>query len=415
MSKKQPPPPATPATPATPMAAADATALIRWRLALGPEAEKTAPEFNLRNLVKSGAGVDGVDDGRLGDFDEALGFPYDQTQRKGGTQGSRPYLPKWLGLVREFFSKDVVALVQKDAIERKNLTELLFEPETLPLLEKNVELVATLMSARGLVPDRAKDAARQIVKEVVDELRKQLESEVRTALLGAVRRNQNSPLKLARHIDWKKTIDKNLRGWDIARRRLVPEKIYFWANQRRRHDWEVVIAVDQSGSMAESVVYSSVMAAIFASIDVLRTRLLFFDTEIVDVTPLLVDPVEVLFASQLGGGTDIHRAVAYAQEHFIENPEKTIFLLITDLYEGGDQSGLVARVRALSESKVKVLVLLALSDGGTPSFDHELAARLTAVGAICFGCTPKLLVRVMERIMKNQDPASVIAETKSSQ
>lgn len=412
MSKKQPPPPAAPDPPATPMSAADATALIRWRLALGPQAEKTAPEFGLRNLQKCGAGVDGVDGDRLDDFDEALGFPYDEGSKKGGTQGSRPYLPKWLGLLREFFSKDVVALVQKDAIERKNLTELLFEPETLPLLEKNVELVATLMSARGLVPDRAKDMARQIVKEVVDELRKQLESEVRTALLGAVRRNQNSPLKLARNIDWKKTIDKNLRGWDLARRRLVPEKIYFWANQRRRHDWDVVIAVDQSGSMAESVVYSSVMAAIFASIDVLRTRLLLFDTEIVDVTPLLVDPVEVLFASQLGGGTDINRAVAYAQDHFIDNPEKTIFLLITDLYEGGDADGLVARVRTLSESKVKVLVLLALSDGGTPSFDHELAARVTAVGAICFGCTPKLLVRVVERIMKNQDPASVIAEAR---
>ncbi len=292
MSTKKPPPPAAPAPP---MSAADATALIRWRLALGPEAEKAAPEFGLRNLQQCGAGVDGVDGGRLADFDEALGFAYDAAPRKGGSSGSRPYLPKWLGLLREFFTQDVVALVQKDAIERKHLTELLFEPETLPLLEKNVELVATLMSARGLVPDRAKDAARQIVKEVVDELREQLESEVRTALLGAVRRNQNSPLRLARNIDWKKTIDHNLRGWDMARRRLVPDKIYFWANQRRRHDWDVVIAVDQSGSMAQSVVYSSVMAAIFASIDALRTRLIVFDTSVVDLTDKLNDPVEVLF------------------------------------------------------------------------------------------------------------------------
>jgi VWA domain containing CoxE-like protein len=405
MTAKQPPP----ATPATAMSADDATALLRWRLALGPEAERAAPELGLGHLQDAGAAIDGVGGERLGDFDEALGFAYDEGRRKGGASGSRPYLPKWLGLLREFFSQDVVALVQKDAIERKNLTELLFEPETLPLLDKNVDLVATLMSARGLVPDRAKAIAREIVKQVVDELRAQLETVVRTALLGAARRNQNSPLKLARNVDWKKTIDRNLRGWDVDRRRLVPDKIYFWSNQRRRHDWDVVIAVDQSGSMAQSVVYSSVMAAIFASIDVLRTRLMFFDTEIVDVTALLVDPVEVLFASQLGGGTDIDRAVAYTQAHFIENPEKTIFLLITDLFEGGDANSLVARVRTLADSKVKVLVLLALSDGGTPSFDHELAARLTAVGAICFGCTPKLLVRVVERIMKNQDPASVIA------
>lgn len=387
-----------------------ATALLRWRLALGPDAEKASPELGLRALRQFGAELDGVDGARLTDFDEALGFAYDEGSRRGGASGSKPYLPKWLGLLREFFTKDVIALVQKDAIERKNMTELLFEPETLPLLDKNVELVATLMAARGLVPDKAKDVARQIVKEVVDDLRKQLESEVRTALLGAARRNSESPLKLARNIDWKKTIHRNLRGWDSERRRLVPDRIYFWSNQRRRHEWDVVIAVDQSGSMAQSVVYSSVMAAIFASLDVLRTRLLFFDTEIVDVTPLLVDPVEVLFASQLGGGTDINRAVAYAQEHFVENPEKTMFLLITDLFEGGDRMSLVARVRTLCESKVKVLVLLALSDAGTPSYDHELAAQLTALGAHCFGCTPKLLVRVVEKIMKNQDPAGVIAE-----
>jgi Mg-chelatase subunit ChlD len=393
------------------MAPGDAQALVRWRLALGPEAEKAAPELGLAQLTQAGGGVDGIDGTRMKEFDEALGFAYDEaSSKRGGSAGSRPYLPKWLGLLREFFTKDVVALVQKDAIEKRGLTELLFEPETLPLLEKNVELVATLLSARGLVPDAAKDAARQIVREVVDELRKQLESEVRTSLLGAVRRDQHSPLKLARNIDWKKTIGKNLRGWDTDRRRLVPERIYFWSNQRRRHDWDVVIAVDQSGSMGESVVYSSVMAAIFASIDVLRTRLLFFDTEIVDVTPLLVDPVEVLFASQLGGGTDINRAVAYAQEHFVENPEKTIFILITDLFEGGDAAALVARVRQLVDSKVKFLTLLALSDGGKPSYDHGLAAQLTQLGAHCFGCTPKLLVRVVERIMKNQDPAGVIAE-----
>ncbi|MGE0546972.1 MAG: VWA domain-containing protein [Kofleriaceae bacterium] len=402
-----------PPAPAAPLSTDEAQALIRWRLALGPEAETTAPELGLRALQQSGGDIDGVEAKRLADFDQALGFAYD-AHSKAGSAGSRPYLPKWLGLLREFFTRDVVALVQRDAIERKNLTQLMFEPETLPLLEKNVELVATLMSARGLVPDRAKDAARQIVKEVVDKLRKELESEVRTTLLGAVRRNQTSPLKIARNVDWKKTIDRNLRGWDRDRKRIVPDRIYFWANQRRRHDWDVVIAVDQSGSMSESVVYSSVMAAIFASIDVLRTRLLFFDTEIVDVTPILVDPVEVLFASQLGGGTDINRAVAYVQDNFIEQPERTMFLLITDLFEGGDQSSLIARVRQLAESKVKVLVLLALTDGGTPSYDHELAAQLTALGAVCFGCTPKLLVRVMSRIMKNLDPATVIAEDKAS-
>lgn len=405
------PPAAPPAAPPAGLTTDDAAALLRWRVALGPGAEATAPELRLAALGAC-AGIDGVDGRRLAEFDEAMGFVYDG-ERRGGSGGSRPYLPTWLGLLREFFTKDVIALVQKDAIERRDLTQLLFEPETLPYLDKNVDLVATLMSARGLVPDRAKELARQIVREVVDDLKKQLETEVRTSLLGAARRSHDSPLKLARNIDWKRTIDRNLRGWDRERRRIVPERIYFWSNQRRRADWDVVIAVDQSGSMASSVVYSSVMAAIFASIDVLRTRLLFFDTEILDVTPLLTDPVEVLFASQLGGGTDINRAVAYTQAAFIEKPEKTIFLLITDLYEGGNAEELVARVRQLVDAKTKVLVLLALTDGGTPSYDHALAAQLVALGAYCFGCTPRLLVRVVEKIMRGQDPAAVIADART--
>ena len=220
-----------------------------------------------------------------------------------------------------------------------------------------------------------------------------------------MRRSGESPLRVARNLDWTRTIRKNLRGWDAARKRMIPERFYFWSNQRKRHEWEVVILVDQSGSMAVSVVYSSIMAAIFASLDVLRTRLAFFNQEVVvDVTPLLSDPVEVLFSSQLGGAEDLNRAVAYAEEHFIERPEKTILILVSDLFDTcGDREQLVLRMRRLVDSKVKPLVLLKLSDDGKPSYDHELARELTAVGVHCFGCTPRLLVRCMERIMKGQD------------
>ena len=391
---------------------ADRQALLRWRLALGPGAEQVSPQLSLDALKSLAASYD-IDPSRVGDLDRALSFVYDED--KAGQGPSRPYIPKWLAALREFFRNDVVALVQKDAIEKKGLTQLLFEPETLPLLEKNVELVATLIAAKGLVPDTAREAARQIVREVVDEVRKKLETEVRTAVIGAIRRDRTSPLKVARNIDWKRTIQRNLRGWDAERRRLLPERFYFWANQRRRHEWDVAILVDQSGSMGESVVYSSIMAAIFASIDVLRTRLLFFDTEVVDVTPMLTDPVEVLFASQLGGGTDINRAVAYAQERFIEQPEKTLMLLISDLEEGGDRAALVARMQQLVDSRVKVVCLLALTDEGKPSYDHQIAARLTRMGIPCFGCTPKLLPGVIERVMKGQDLAPLLAEAASEE
>jgi Mg-chelatase subunit ChlD len=386
---------------------ADRDALLRWRLALGPGAERVDGRLGLAGLA-AGAGTFGVDPSRAGELDDALGFVYDG-ERTAGTAGSRPYIPKWLGALRDFFNHDIVALVQKDAIEKKGLTQLLFEPETLPFLEKNVELVATLMNARGLIPDQAREMARQIVREVVEELRKKLESQVRTAVYGALRRDCHTPMKLLRNLDWKRTIRKNLKGWDARNKRLIPEQLYFWANQRRRHEWDVALLVDQSGSMASSCVYSSVMAAIFASLDVLRTRMLFYDTEVVDVTPLLVDPVDVLFAAQLGGGTDGKRAIAYAQENFIERPERTLFILITDLFEAPDNKPeIVARLRQLVDSRVKALCLLALTDGGRPSYDHELARMLTEIGVPCFGCTPRLLVQVVERIMRNQDISTLV-------
>lgn len=370
-------------------------ALLRWRLVLGSQAEGQG--LSLAGL--QGAGTGGGDD--LQELDEALDFVYGE--RRAGSGGSSPYVPRWLASLRQFFRHEVVAMVQKDAMERRGLTQLLFEPETLPFLEKNVELVTTLLSARSLIPEDAKAIARQIVREVVEELRKKLETSVRSAVYGALRRDRHSPVPLLRNVDWKRTIRANLKTWDREKQRLVAERLYFWANQRRHHEWDVVLVVDQSGSMAESVVYSSVMAAIFASLDVLRTRLLVFDTQIVDLTPLLTDPVEVLFSTQLGGGTDINRAVAYAQEHFIEKPEKTLFLLVTDLFEGGNADELVIRMRQLVESRVKALCLLALSDRGRPSYDHGLAARLTEVGVPCFGCTPNLLVSLVERVMRGQE------------
>ncbi|MCA9706463.1 MAG: VWA domain-containing protein [Myxococcales bacterium] len=389
----------------------DRLSLLRWRLALGPEAERAASACALGGLGDMAAGAAGLPAERLGELDRAMGFVYGEG-KEGGSGPSRPYIPTWLANLREFFGQEVVALVQRDAIERKNMQELLFEPETLALLDRNVELVATLVGAKGMVPDKAKAMARQIVREVVEELRKKLESEVRTAIHGALRRDRTSPLQVMRNLDWKRTIARNLRGWDRTRRRLVPERFYFWANQRRRAEWDVALLVDQSGSMAQSVVYSSVMAAIFASLDVLRTKLLMFDTEIVDMTPMLDDPVEVLFAAQLGGGTDINRAVAYGQQHFVERPDKTLFILITDLYEGGNKGQLVARMRKLVESRVKVLVLLALSDTGHPSYDHGLAKTLTNLGIPCFGCTPGKLVAVMEKVLAGGDLRAFLDESK---
>jgi Mg-chelatase subunit ChlD len=388
----------------------DLAALLRWRLALGPGAEQTLPQASLPRLAAASDAV-GLGAGELEELDRVLSFVYGEG--KAGTGRTRPYLPQWLAALRGFFAHDVVAMIQKDAALRKGLTELLFQPETLPYLERNVELVATLLTAKNLVPDEARELARRIVREIVDELRRRLETQVRAAILGAVRRDQHAPLPSLRNLDWHRTIKKNLKTWDRERKRLMAERLYFWKNQRRRHEWDVTLVVDQSGSMAESVVYASVIAAIFASLDVLRTRLFFFDTEVVDATPLLGDPVDLLFSSQLGGGTDINRAVAYAREHAVDRPERTLFVLVTDLHEGGDAAELVARMRELVESRVRCLCVLALTDAGRPSYDHDLARELVAVGVPCFGCTPRLLVDVVATLMRGGDPEPLLVAARA--
>lgn len=383
-----------------------ASALLRWRLVLGKEAEQGHGAMSLGALMGQAQSED--EDEQL---DEAMEFVYGR--QKGS---SKLNVPEWLSRVRRFFKDDVVAVVQKDAMERKGLTRLLFEPETLPSLERNVDLVATLVAMRGLVPDEAKETARQIIAEVVEAMKKQLETATRTAIYGATRRNAHSPLKLARNIDYRRTIRKNLRTWDRERKRIVPEHISFFANQRKQRDWEIILLVDQSGSMAVSCVYSAIMASIFASLDVLATRLVLFNhEEVVDMTPVLSDPVEVLFTAQLGGAEDYNRALRYAEETYLQNPEKTILILLTDLFHtAGDNAEFVERMRVLVESKVKTIVLLKLSDQGKPSYNHELAQELTALGVYCFGATPHLLVDIMARVMRNEDISAAIEAAQGS-
>jgi hypothetical protein len=261
--------------------------------------------------------------------------------------------------------------------------------------------VATIVGLKELMPEQTRRSARQVVAEIVEDLRKRLEQQTRQTLLGALRRDRHTPLKVARNLDVRRTVRDGLRNYDPAIGKIVPDRIWFFANQRRYHEWRIVTLVDQSGSMGESVVYAAVIAAVFASLPALDTHLVFFDTAVADVSDQLDDPVEVLFGVQLGGGTDIARAVAYGQT-LIEQPEKTIFLLISDLEEGGDQKALVERMAALKESKVKVLCVLALSDRGVASYNHELGRKIAALGIPAFAATPGKLVDAVERALRGE-------------
>lgn len=371
----------------------------RWRLVLGK-----ASNEGLSSL----AGRANLLEGDQAAMDEALGQIYENEEqpkpkdRGAGLGGSAPRLAKWLGDIRNYFNQDVVAVIQKDAIEKKGLKQLLFEPETLGQVTPNIEMVGTLMALKNQIPERAKDAAREVVRTVVEEIMKRMRGGLEQAVRGSLDRSRHSPMRCLPNMDWSRTIRRNLKNYDRERKVVIPETFHFFSRQHRRKEWNVIVCMDQSGSMADSVVYGGVTGAIFASMPALETHVIVFDTEVVDLTEQCHDPVDLIFGVQLGGGTDINRAVAYCQE-LIHDPRKTLFLLITDLFEGGNASELVRRMDALTESGVRAICLLALADSGVPCYDTNLARRFADLGVPCFACTPKMLPPLLEGALRGHD------------
>lgn len=379
----------------------------RWRLILGQEAEASLSGYG------EGGQITLSEEEKI--MDAALAAIYDETGGGGtssgvsaGSKGAGAgrgalHLSKWLGDVRSCFPEDVVSIIQNDAMERKGWKQLLFEPELLAAVKPDIKLVGTLLTLKGKIPEKTKDTARRLVQALVDELVKLLETDLRRAVTGALNKRQHSPLPSLSGLDWKRTIQRNLKHYDAERRIIIPEKFYYFDRARRSKEWIVIVDIDQSGSMADSIIWASIIGSIFASIPALDTRVVAFDTEVVDLTEQCAnDPVDMLFGIQLGGGTDIHKSVKYC-EQFIEEPRKTLFILISDLYENGNQAGLVRRMRELREAGVRTMALLALSDEGRPSYDERLAAQLSRDGTPCFSCTPAMLPALVEGALKGQD------------
>ncbi|MGP4094640.1 VWA domain-containing protein [Nonomuraea sp. KM90] len=370
----------------------------RWRLVLGGG-----------SADGTGCGLEGVD----AQMDAALAAVYDQGGpdgtrsggREGGLGASAPRVARWLGDIRTYFPSTVVQVMQKDAIERLNLTRLLLEPEMLEAVEPDVHLVGTLLALNKVMPDQARESARALVRKVVTELERRLAQKTRAAVTGALDRSARThrPKRVA-DIDWDRTIRANLKNYLPERNTVVPSRLVGYARRQRSVQREVVLCIDQSGSMAASVVYSSVFGAVLASMRSLKTSLVVFDTAVVDLTDRLHDPVELLFGTQLGGGTDINRAIAYGQG-LITRPADSIFILISDLYEGGVRQEMLRRVAAMTQAGVQVIVLLALSDEGAPFYDHENAAALAAMGVPAFACTPDAFPDLMAAAIERRDIA----------
>jgi Mg-chelatase subunit ChlD len=314
--------------------------------------------------------------------------------RAGGLGASAPQVARWLGDIRTYFPSSVVQVMQRDAIERLDLSALLLEPEMLDAVEPDVHLVGTLLSLKAAMPETSKETARMVVRKVVAELEKRLAARTRSALNGALDRSARVHRPRLRDIDWDRTIRANLKNYLPEHNTVVPERLIGHGRAARGVRKDVILCIDQSGSMAPSVVHASVFGAVLASMRSLNTRLVVFDTSVVDLTEELDDPVDVLFGTSLGGGTDINRALAYCQSQ-ISRPSETIVVLISDLYEGGIRDEMLKRVAQMKAAGVQFVALLALSDEGAPAYDRSHASALAALGAPAFACTPDHFPEVM--------------------
>lgn len=367
----------------------DELAWRRWRLALGGDADDPALSPRDRRLDKAMTALYG-----------------DGEKKRGSLAGSAPRVARWLGDIREFFPASVVQVVQKDAFERLGLKRMLLEPEFLAGMEADVHLVADLVGLGAAMPEATKETARRVIKSVVDRLMEKLAAQTVQALRGALNRSRRTRRPRQSDIDWPRTIRANLRTYDPHRRTLVPEKLVGYGRKGRRADLDTVImCVDQSGSMATSVVYASIFSAVMASIPALATKLVVFDTVVADLSDKLADPVEVLFGIQLGGGTDINAALAYCQG-LVAEPSRTHLVLITDLYEGGDRPAMLQRCAEIVAAGINLVVLLALSDDGRPSYDGEAAGIIAGLGAPVFACTPDMFPDLMATALKRGDLAA---------
>jgi Mg-chelatase subunit ChlD len=365
------------------------TDLQRWRLILGAPAGRHT----------------GSPDGDARGRDAALEWLYGrnpelerQGVRRGGGEDSVLRTVDWLDDIHRLFPRETVERLERDAVERYDITDVVTDPEVLSRIEPNAALLRAVLRTKHLMNPEVLRLARRIVAAVVEELMRRLAREVRQPFSGA-RNRRPSNVRNSRNFDFHATIRANLSHYQPASGRLLIERPKFVSRTRRQVDrWQLVLIVDQSGSMAGSVIHAAVTAACLWGLPGLRTHLVAFDTNVVDLTSDVTDPVELLMKVQLGGGTDIARAVAYGAG-LIDNPRRAILAVITDFYEGGNAHQLVRTVRGLVEQGTHVLGLAALDEDANPSYDRELAQRLANAGAHVGAMTPGELAEfVAERL-----------------
>jgi Mg-chelatase subunit ChlD len=359
--------------------------LNRWRLVLG----KSAEQSGLR--ISPGAG-----DGDCEGTEEALSFLFDE--RGGGSSGSSLTVPRWIDSVNELFPRQAKEVLERELVQRKGIRQLLDQPDLLERIEPNVELVKTLLTHKDLLTPKTRVLARKVIDKVVNELKKKLEVRVEQAITGALRKDKHSPRRVFKNLDLRTTLRRNLKNWNGERQKLLIDQVWFHAAERNKRPWHIIVCVDQSGSMLESAIFSAVMASIFAELPGVKTSLVLFDTQIVDLSDKVGEPVDVLLSVQLGGGTDITRAVEYCSG-LVREPARTIVVLITDFYEGRSEEDLVRVVRRLVDANVRMVGLGALGYDAQPQYNRHTAGRLRKEGMDILVCTPEKLAEAMGKII----------------
>ena len=369
--------------------------LNRWRLILGGS---SSGQISFSQGASLENGISCMD------LEDVLDFLYDREQgedvrsRSAGLGGSHLTAATWITRIRKLFPRETVEILERHALETYGMTELLTDKEVLEKLEPNQELLKTILQLKHLMKGDVLDTARQIVKKVAEDIMRRLEQELKRSLLGRLDRNSSSPIPSARNLDIRKTIRKNLKNYDTEQKTLMLEQVYFNQRIRRYNTWRVIIAVDESGSMLDSVIHSAIMAGIFVRMPMLDTRLVIFDTQVVDLSAHLDDPVATLMSIQLGGGTYIAGALKYC-ESLMENPHRTMVVLVSDLCEGGSIQELLGVSRGIIESGAKLICLTALDMDANPAYDRNTAQKLADMGAHVGAMTPEALGDFMGRIM----------------
>src|SRR5262245_35715930 len=385
----------------------DPHTLARWRLVLGKCAEQHGigcggdgeaerVEQLVGFLFEPGGESTGQGSGARGRGGSGRGRTND---RQGGSGPSQLTIPDWVDQVNELFPHQSKEVMQKELVRRRGIAELMEKPELLEKIEPNMELVKTLLTHRELLNPKTRVLARKIIEQVVEELKRKMQVQVEQAIIGALRKDRHSPRKVFRNLDLKTTLRRNLKNFDQDSGKLLVDQVYFYAAERKKKPWHIIVVVDQSGSMLESAIFSAVMASIFAELPAVKTSLVLFDTQVVDLSDQVGQPVDVLLKVQLGGGTDITKALVYSNT-LVRQPQRTIVVLITDFYEGRPENDLVSQTRLMADGGIRMIGLGALGYDVRPAYNRPTALKLKKVGMDILICTPEKLAECIAQIIR---------------